>query len=149
MPKYNHLPDDNVRVVVYKPGTREFAIVREAGDAEDAWKLPGGKFESPHEDPAEAALREGREELGTDKLRIIDRTVLAHQKAQGAVRYIFAAVMDPSDVVLSTDESDSERIVEVRWVSAETIPECDHHGHIQEAEAHARELVLAAGGAAS
>jgi len=141
--QYNHQDGDNVRVVVYDPKAKSFAIVREAKDNDNAWKLPGGNFLTPRETPTDGAQREVNEELGIKNIRLLGGVVLDNLKVPGTHRYIFLAVGDKDQVELSDDTDDPERIVEVGWVKIDEIPDCDHRKHIYDAARHAYGMLAA------
>jgi len=58
-----------VGIVLFNRNGRVF-VGRRADMADEAWQMPQGGVD-PNESPREAALREVREELGTDKVEII------------------------------------------------------------------------------
>lgn len=123
-------PIDSVRVVLWSnmsPG--KFLVVVEADDLGN-WKLPGGRFASDTETPREAASREIAEEVGLD-LHFGEPIELLNDD-NISKRYIFSAEVAPDAIVLSDDETDSERVVEIRWVTQRETEasEWKNKGHI-------------------
>jgi len=98
-------------------------MVKHRLGGEEWWCLPGGAIEED-ETPAEAAIRELKEECGVDG-RIIRETAVVIYSPEDKT-YSFEIDIGTQELRLGTDPDYKEQVlVDLKWLTLEEIPERD------------------------
>jgi ADP-ribose pyrophosphatase YjhB (NUDIX family) len=103
--------------VVVRCGERVL-VVRHAYARRHLWDLPGG-FVRGEEDPADAALREIREELGIVDVEAVVSLGATPSRADGKREVIHAFRVDVADDAVVPDIAE---LADVRWVARDQLP---------------------------
>jgi 8-oxo-dGTP pyrophosphatase MutT (NUDIX family) len=103
-------------VVVFDAGGRVLLVRHAYG--KERWSLPGGEVD-PGESPAEAAVREAREEAGVEVE--LDHLIGVYylRSRKNGLRFMFAARI----VTGEPSAADANEIAEIGWFSPDQIPE--------------------------
>lgn len=133
----NHLAyRDNVSCLVFKKD--KFLLVQLIGWPKDFWKFPQGGIK-PGEGEKEAVFRELKEELGTDKFKILTKSPYLHQydwdkdsiekagfrwKGQRQKFYLVEFLGKDKDIRINTKE-----IQNYKWVERDQLTKHFFHKH--------------------
>ena len=108
--------------IIINHDTRRVLLIHRWREGYDYFVLPGGKIESG-ETPAEACVREAREETG---LEITLGLMVASFTNQGRMEHYFLAASYSGELQLGFPEhtrQGSENIYRLEWVPARRLPE--------------------------
>ncbi|MDH6580322.1 NUDIX hydrolase [Kitasatospora sp. MAP5-34] len=119
-----------VAAAIVVRGGRVLMVRRRASEGELSWQFPGGKIEVG-ETPAQAAVRETREEVGLDvaALRLLGGRV--HPKTGRRLTYVACAARTGAAYVAAPDE-----VAELAWVSHAEIPAYVPYGIFEPVQAY-------------
>ena len=111
--------NDGVKCVLTRGG--EVLLVRHTYGPRERWELPGGGIKR-NENPADAARREAREELGLD---LTDWRPLGDlfEEVDGKHDHLWCFTTEIGDREITRDEAE---IADVRWFSRDALPPGSH-----------------------